>query len=223
MSLALLAVLFTTPHAAFPNVSNDKAMKKIGFSLLVFIALVSSACDSRMTPDIKQNPHPAMRYDVTITITGAPGPFDSVGGFMQYEVTNKACVPETGGPMNPMRLAPMSNPPIVFTKVADNIYKGTVYADYFLDEDYFGLGVCHWSLVNVSAELKIRNITLVPSISPDELFSQKSIPTYFVRQMYEIHSDIELSDFGEPNPSNYPPDRQKGIFTITLASREDFQ
>lgn len=176
-----------------------------------------------MTPDIKQNPHPAMRYDVTITITGAPGPFDSVGGFMQYEVTNKACVPETGGPMNPMRLAPMSNPPIVFTKVADNVYKGTVYADYFLDEDYFGLGVCHWSLMAVITELKINKITFSPDLSPEQLFSQQTIPTYFVRQMYESNSDIELSDPGEPNRFNYPPDRQEGIFTITLASRENFQ
>ncbi|MQQ99823.1 hypothetical protein [Glaciimonas soli] len=45
------------------------------------------------TPDIKQNPHPKMRYEITLTIKDAPGPFDAVTGFMQYDVTNEQCSP----------------------------------------------------------------------------------------------------------------------------------
>ena len=78
---------------------------------------------------ILTSPPPVMHYDVTVAIDDAPSPLDSVSGFMQYEVTNKACVPETGGSMSAMQLSPMSNPPIVFTKLSDNIYKGMVYAD----------------------------------------------------------------------------------------------
>jgi|GEM_PF-2561263 len=32
-------------------------------------------------PNIKQNPHPEMRSDITLTIQSAPGPFDVVAGF----------------------------------------------------------------------------------------------------------------------------------------------
>lgn len=172
-----------------------------------------------MKPDIKQNPHPKLRYDVTVTIDGAPGPFDSVDGFMQYEVTNKACVPETGGPMNAMRLAPMANPAIAFKKVWDNTYKGAVYADYFLDEDYFGLGVCHWSLMAVITGLNINMLTLSPDLSSEQLFAQKSVTTYFVRQDY-LTNDLKSISIGETSRSHYSADRQKDIFSITLTAKE---
>ena len=74
--------------------------------------------------------------------------------------------------------------------------------------------------MEVITELRIYKITLSPDLSPDQLFSQKPVSTYFVRQMYENRNGIELSDFDDPNPSNYPPDRQEGIFTITLSAKE---
>lgn len=194
--------------------------------LILSLVLTTSACSSHMNdPDIKQNPHPMMRYDVTITIEGAPGPFDSVGGFMQYEVTNLACVPETGGPMNAMRIPPNAFPRIAFNKVAENVYTGTVYGDYFQDENYYGLGVCHWSLTGVVTELKINKVTLDPYLSPEQLFSQRSVTSYFVRRSYldSKNAAVELSFYGEPDPSKYPADRQNGIFSITLTAKESAQ
>lgn len=172
--------------------------------------------------DAKKNPNPRMRYEATLTIDNAPGPFDSITGFMQYEVTNKACVPETGGPMNPLRLPPKAHPEIVFNKVAENVYKGAVYADYFQDENYFGLGVCHWSLIAVITSLNINKLSLSPHLSPEQLFSQKTITRYFVRQVY-LDNDNSLPDFGEPSPTNYPTNRQKDIFSVTLTAKEGFQ
>lgn len=171
------------------------------------------------TPDIKQNPHPTMRYDITITIDGAPGPFDSVGGFMQYEVTNKQCVPLTGGPMNPMRIPPLAHPPIDFKRVSDNVYTGTVYADYFLDEDYFGLGVCHWSLMSVTARLKVKDLTIAPSLLSDEIFSQREVRAYFVSGDY-FDNGTERSSYGSRRLSDYPSELQKDIFSIILAAKE---
>lgn len=183
------------------------------------MALASSACSSGMDPDIKQNPHPMMRYDVTITVENAPGPFDSVSGFMQYQVADIDCVPETGGPMNAMRIPPTVNPAIVFNKIADNVYRGTVYADYFQDENYYGLGVCHWSLMAVIAELRINNLTLDPGLTADELFSQKSLKSYFVLEDY-LDNSRQRSSYGVFSRPNFPPDRQKEIFTITLTTKE---
>lgn len=36
-----------------------------------------------------------MRYEITMAIQGAPGPFDAVSGFVQYKVSNDHCVPLT--------------------------------------------------------------------------------------------------------------------------------
>ncbi|MGC1548013.1 MAG: hypothetical protein WA777_05740 [Rhodanobacter sp.] len=160
-----------------------------------------------------------MRYDITLTIDGAPGPFDSVGGYMQYEVTNKACVPETGSPMNAMRIAPKAWPPIILHKISDNVYTGAVYADYFKDEDYYRLGVCHWSLLNIVTELKINKLTLDPDLTSDQLFSQSSVKSYFVHQDY-LDNDMERSSYGIANPSDYPEIKQEDIFSITLTSKE---
>ncbi|SFS16813.1 hypothetical protein SAMN05216570_3388 [Dyella sp. OK004] len=171
------------------------------------------------TLDIKQNPHPKMRYDITITIEGAPGPFDAVGGFMQYEVANKQCVPLTGGPMNPMRIPPLAHPPIDFKRVSDNVYTGTVYADYFLDEDYFGEGMCHWSLMSATARLKVMNRTFAPYLLPDELFSQKPVTAYFTRDEY-LHNNVGYSSTGERDRSVFPSDQQQGLFSITLVAKE---
>lgn len=191
--------------------------------LILALSFLNCACSmSTQKVDAKRNATPKMRYEVTLTIENAPGPFDSVTGFMQYEVTNKDCVPVTGAPMNPLRLAPMADPKIVFTKVADNVYKAAVYGDYFKDEDYFGLGVCHWSLMAVITSLNINKLSLSPHLSPDELFSQKTITRYFVRQVY-LQNDVSIPDLGEPSPANYPPDRQKDIFSVTLSSKEGFQ
>lgn len=180
-----------------------------------------SACQpDTINPATKLNPHPKMRYELTLKINGAPGPFESILGVMFYEVTNKDCVPETGAPMNPLRLAPQANPQIVFEKVADNVYRGIVYGDYFKDENYFGLGVCHWSLTGLAARLKIGKNTLVPYMSPEQLFSQQPVVAYFTQLSYTMNDGAEVSISGEAQRTNFSPDRQSTLFSVTLSSRE---
>jgi hypothetical protein len=190
---------------------------------ILALSFLNGACSmSTQKVDAQRNPAPKMRYEVTLTIENAPGPFDSITGFMQYEVSNTECVPETGGPMNPLRLAPSKNPDITFTKVAENVYKATVYGDYFQNEDYFGLGVCRWSLTAVTTRLKINHLTMTSSLPSEKLFSQSPSTRYFVRQDYQAN-DEERSTIGWNNPDAYPADRQKDIFVVTLSAKENFQ
>lgn len=193
-------------------------------TLLTFaLSAFTSACSmSTEKVDAKKNPDPKMRYEVTLTIDNAPGPFDSITGLMEYEVTNRECVPVTGAPMNPLRLPPKEHPEIQFIKVADNVYKGAVYGDYFQDEDYFGLGACHWSLTSVTTSLNVNKLSFIPRLSPDQLFSKKSATTYFVYRIRK-NGDSNMSDFGEPSPSEYRSDRQKEVFSVTLSSKEVFE
>jgi hypothetical protein len=198
--------------------------KRLISSLLLSLALITSACGSSMkTPDIKQNPHPKMRYEITVMVQNAPGPFDSIGGFVQYKVSNDRCVPLT--PISGATLAPESRVPIALARVSDNLYKGVIYADLMQDEDYYGLGVCHWSVVAASADLKIKNTALSPAIFHDDILAQKSAATYFVNADYLDSSTKgeERVVAGNPNRAFYLPESRTDLFSITLAAKEDFQ
>ncbi|RDS83379.1 hypothetical protein [Dyella psychrodurans] len=194
-------------------------MKALIASLLVLsTTMLLASCKDTQNVDAKLNPHP-IPYEITLIIDGAPGPFDSVGGFMQYEVTNLDCVPETGGPFNPLRLSPKADPRIIFQKMSNNVYRGTVYVGYFQDEDYFGLGVCHWSLNAATVELKINKLTMVSYLDPEQLPAQKPVTTYFVREDY-LNNDLERGSVGELGRTKYPPNRQDSIFSIALTPKD---
>lgn len=192
--------------------------------LILSVALINSACGSPMkTPDIKQNPHPKMRYDLTLTIEGAPGPFDSVSGFVQYKVSNDHCVPLT--PISGAKIPPESRIPIALSRVSEKVYKGVIYTDLMQDEDYYGLGICHWSVVAASADLKVKSVALSPAIFHDDIVAQKSVPTYFVNGDYLDGSPdgTERVASGNPNRAFYLPESRTDVFSITLAAKEDFQ
>jgi hypothetical protein len=177
------------------------------------------------TPDIKQNPHPRMRYEITVTIQDAPGPFDSINGDVQYGVANDDCVPLQ--PFSGAQLSPDKHVPLVFTRVSGNLYKATMYADLLLDEDYYGRGVCHWSIVGASADLRIKDGALSPAIFHDDIMAQKPVTTYFANGDYlaatKKSSGDERAIFGSPNRALYGSDSRTDLFSITLAAKEDFQ
>ena len=198
---------------------------RLTFSLILSLALITSACGSSMkTPDIKQNPHPKMRYEITMTIDGAPGPFDSVTAFVQYKVSNDRCVPLT--PISGATLPPEHRFPIAFTRVSDTVYKGFIYADMMEDENYYGLGVCHWAVVAASADLTIKGTSLSPAIFHDDIVAQKSVATYFVNSDYVDNSGANGQErvvSGNTNRAFYQPASRTDLFSIALAAKEDFQ
>lgn len=149
----------------------------LGFAMA--LTLTITACGSSMnTPDIKQNPHPKMRYEITMVIKDAPGPFDSVTGFMQYDVANERCAPYERF-IGIYRKPPGQSPPIALTRTGDGEYKGTLYLDLLQDEDYYGLGVCHWSMVAAIMRLKSQEVTFSPYLLQKQIVSQESVTLYF--------------------------------------------
>lgn len=179
-----------------------------------------SACQpDTLHPYTRLNPSPKMRYEITLEINGAPGPFDSVSGVMLYEVVNKSCVPVTDSLMNPLRLMPQANLQITFDRVSENVYRTVVYSDYFQDEDYFGLGICHWSLKGSIARLKIKKNTMAPYLSSEQFFSQQPVLLYFTKDSY-LNGDMEVSFHGESVRSNYSADVQDELFSISIIAEE---
>jgi len=190
-------------------------------ALLLSLAMATTACGSHMnTPDIKQNPHPKMRYEITLTINGAPQGFDSVTGRMQYEVTNEKCAPYDEF-IGIYRTPDTQYPPIAFTRVSDHVYTGTVYLDLLQDEDYYDLGVCHWSMNFATAILLINGngVNLGPSMSLDEVASQKSVDIYFPIANLSSGPTPAYGDGGERMSASVAG-FMGGPFSITMSSKE---
>lgn len=128
-------------------------------------------------PDINLNPHPKMRYEITLNIEDAPGPFDAVEGTAGYEVTNGSCVPLT--PFSGATLTPEKDVPMALSRVSDKVYRGELYVDLLTDEDYFGLGLCRWSMPFANFSLRVGNLVFGHSLALNDILEKKPVTRYF--------------------------------------------
>lgn len=182
------------------------------------IALLTSAYTSVMkTPEIKHNPAPKQRYAITLKVDGAPGPFETVTGFVEYKVANEACVPLE--PISGATIAPEQKVPLTFRPAADNAYTATIYADLMQDEDYYGLGICHWQVVAASAVLRHKAVEFSPAIFHKDIAAQHAVATYFVKSDYA--SESPRNAFGTTNRDLFQPPSRNDLFTMTLTAKED--
>ncbi|RST45009.1 hypothetical protein [Variovorax sp. DXTD-1] len=195
--------------------------------LLAITTITTIACGQAMKkPDIKLNPHPKMRYEITLTIENAPGPFDAVEGSLDYQVQNDRCVPLQ--PVSGAKPTPSKHLPLAFTRISDKVYKGEFYADLLQDEDYFGLGICRWSLTFASAYLNVGNWKFGPFISLEDILASKPVTRYFNNESYfseeaksKRSDNPPATDDGRTHRSDFK--EPKNTFSTTLVGREKFQ
>src|SRR5215469_1475477 len=109
--------------------------------LLILTLLTGCSMTHGDPQNPRKNPHPVKRFEVTAT-SDAPGPWDSIEGYIGYDVINRECVPQDSftGAQN----VPNIGVDIELTRVDDKTWKGYFYRDALQNEDYFDLGVCHW-------------------------------------------------------------------------------
>ena len=117
-------------------------------SLRLTLTLITGCSMTHGDPkNPKKNPHPIKRYEVIAT-ADAPGPWDSVGGTVFFDVINVDCVPQasfTGG-----RNVPNTGYDIEMIRMDEKTWKGYFYRDDLQGEDYFGQGICHWDATGVT-------------------------------------------------------------------------
>ncbi len=174
-----------------------------------------------MAHKYQRNPAPGRRYDITLAITDAPGPFGSVEGFAQYEAPN--CV-FTLDSIAGVHSIPRHRMPVTYRKLDDSTYVGTIYLDAMLDEDYFANGICHWQFTSTTAVLKATGAHaetgFAPSFELEEALAQKSMTKYFWKERYPRESIEDYSEFGRPSAENFKSEIRDNLFTITLTPKE---
>lgn len=170
--------------------------------LLATLAVLSAvSCSPGVdSPEVRLNPSPQQRYEITLAIKDPPGEISSVKGRAQFDVKDKKCMPMTD-PIAGVWKHTSFIQPVIFHGDG-NTHVGYVYADQVLDEDYFGLGKCEWNLTGVIAEFHIGRIERSISIRTDEILQEKQLPG--VCKYSSITSDICLTP---PNAERFyePP------------------
>lgn len=130
----------------------------------------------------KKNPHPVKRYEVMAT-SDAPGPWDSVTGYLNYEVSNPACTPKNE--FIGVHLVPQGvEQHFEMTRVDEKTWKGYFYRDLLQDKNYFGLGVCHWEVAGVSPVFARKNETFASARRLDDFLKEGPQAQFFRRSDY---------------------------------------
>lgn len=175
-------------------------------------------------PVPKRNPNPTA-YEVTLRIEGAPGPLVNVRAAMQYEVLNEQCLPRLGG-MSGTRLAALEWVPVELRQIAPDTYQGRIHANLLVDEDYFGLGVCHWSLVTTQFKMEapggkdaskfahhIFHNDQVREVEERVWFSNREYPT-------QPASLAHISVYGQEAIEKFKPEVRDDLFSMRFAIRK---
>ena len=183
----------------------------------------TQAADSNQ-PLRKLNPAPSQGYEFTVTLADAPGPFTVIAAGAQYDAKNYSRCGKI------IRLAGViprvsSFEEIKLTKISETTYRGTVYADQIIDENYYGREVCHWELTNVSASFRANadNISTTHIMSlPAKLITTGGTATRYFWEGYYPRGKMErFRDFGDSSLAE-AVHREHGdeFFTITMSAEE---
>ncbi len=174
-------------------------------------------------PVIQRNPHPTA-YEITLAIKDAPGPFEVVKAAMQYEVLDPTCRPDLGG-MAGTRVSLLEWVPVELAKQADGTYRGKIYDGLLKDEDYYGLGVCHWSLVTVQFKLQAQKNQVDTEFSyhlwNEDIADSAVKKVYFPRRAYPKTSIEGMTFPGEEKIERFKPEARDKLFTLNLIIKED--
>lgn len=167
----------------------------------------------------KLNPAPKQAYELVLTLKDAPGPFAIVEGVAQYDVSNyEDCgriLPATG---TASRMT--SQEPVTLHKASENEYRGTFYLDRMLDEDYYGRGVCHWTLTGVGAMLRATtskaDTRFLTFIDKKRMDTGSQLTRYYPRADYPRIEEITgYGASGKEDPSSYRADLRNALFSTT--------
>lgn len=178
--------------------------------------------------DIKEHQQPQQAYQLTMVIENAPGLFGLIEGSAQYDVVNH----QECGQLNALsgtRSRITTHPEIKWKALGNDRYSTIVYRDLIVDEDYYGSGVCRWTLTAASALLKATGAEIetrfLPGISTNDILAEKTVKLYFWKKGYPAEPDAApddkgFPDFGYESPDKFRPELRGDLFTVTLMAEE---
>jgi hypothetical protein len=172
---------------------------------------------------LRDNPARQQRYELTVTLHDAPGPFKYIRAIANDSAPN--CSYLIAGKFAGAYAKPEVSRRLDLIHVSDTEWKGIFYTDALLDEDYgFDKGVCHWQLdgivVSFSANGKHEDTLFEASMVHDGIQTGNPKAFYFNKTSYPRLSRIKDGEAGNKysgliDRSLYNPDVD--LFSATMS------
>lgn len=218
---------------------------RLPFALCLSLMLWATGCQPQptteptMTPDVsaspgagkndksaqqhlyRLNPAPRQGYELVLTIQDAPGPFKKMGWSALYQA--KGCnyvVNDFAG----VRGEPEHTVVLPFTERPDGSFAATVYLDAMLDEDYYGNGVCQWTLTSVGPWVMSTGSpaeTLFDTdLSPEQLLAEQPVQLFYWKGYYPQSKVDGFKTWGNSTREQFAPEARDNLFSMTLTPKK---
>lgn len=210
------------------------ALRHFPLTALMMLATMNS-CQSATSPGtaansaagkiaeitVKTNSAAHQRYQLTLKFAGLPVAVNELKGSLDFEVSNRDSVPlDYGRAVGGVLLTPQHSVPVEFTRSDDGTYTAMVNADALLNEDYYGLGVCEWSLVGATVRFRSPATPFVGGMGGDALMAGKTATQHYLMRDFEQKPEVMDVVFGEDSAGFYQASAGPQ-FTLTISARKE--
>lgn len=162
------------------------------------------------------NPNPTEKYEMTVTVENAPGPFESVGASAGYKAPDCQYVVDK---FNGIFRNPYDSKGIDLKKTSENEWKGYFYADEMVDKDY-GFGMCKWVLHSAGPAFRATHSREDTSFSLDmdreQLLSGETVTKFYPKRRYPS-TEVVYPAYGHDRSYYKSSITDAELFTITVS------
>ncbi len=180
----------------------------------------------------KLNPAPAQAYEIRLTLanvsdlaSAADGKsaFTVVEGTVQFDARNAARCGKSNALSGHVPTM-SSHESFRLSRISATEYVGIVYADMLLDEDYYGRGVCHWTLTEARVAMRARedaaDTRFVADLPAQKVFAGGTQTHNFWKGYYPRFEQGQHTDYGRGQLDSVSADKRGEFFTMTLTARQ---
>ena len=180
-------------------------------------ALLLGACSKTPeSPVAKTNPNPTQRYEITVELVGPPQDIREISGVAHFGVGTRACLPYREK-IARVTIGASYAREFPLVRVGDNTYKGHIFLDWPVDEDYYGLGICKWEIATVDTVITRKSgLVQAADLVGNEVKSGYSNRSFCRREMRDKFDKVCLT----PIDSELIKKLEPVSYIVSMSSRK---
>jgi hypothetical protein len=209
-----LAALFAITTLMAPITMNNTTLSANSDSSTE--AITAAAVTELPVIEVKHKASTKASHILVANFSGLPAPLSNVTATADYVVDDVECVPSQQD--SGARLRSEHSQQLVLQRDENYRFATTFDIDGLQDEDYFGLGICHWALEWVTVRFESETTKFVGALSIDQIKTGKSVQLHYLADDFENKPESGVTVFGEETDIFRAEAGPR--FTLTLTANE---